>query len=79
MTIRLLLLSLLLLPAPLLADYRLDVWDKLDREYPIATRRFISFYDCRSTRLWLLSLADRLEGKEVYITCYNTDLDDDLQ
>lgn len=56
------------------ADYRLDVWEKnVPRSQPpLAMKRYISFYDCRDEREWLLSLMTRIDF-DVYITCYKTD------
>lgn len=71
-------LALMLFCSSAVADYRLDVWDKRDwfnynnydtEPFPLATRRFIAFSDCREYRQWLLSLMNRLQQEQIVVTC----------
>jgi hypothetical protein len=55
-------------PVPVGADYLLEVSHKQTNRYTFGQRRFISFYDCRDTRSWLLGVLDAL-GTEAYVTC----------
>ena len=57
------------------ADYILTVYDRSEvlteqeEVIPLATKRYISFGDCRRDRAWLLELSRKLTHKGVYILC----------
>jgi len=54
-------------------DVTLDVWDIKEGvgspAFPLMTKPAMKMGDCRIERRWLFSLANMLDGKEVWITC----------
>ena len=55
-------------------DWYLAVMDRGDPKYPLAVKRFISFYDCRDEREWLMSLLDRTNANPTLIVCTQDDV-----